>query len=78
MGIFIRYATTNGSRSAQGIQEAIQALVPSLKVQRLADPVHLSQHLFPSGLRTEFRETMFLRETKAEHKQLKQIFSLDL
>ena len=44
-GISIQYATTDGdARSAQQVEDDIQALVPLWEVQRLTDPVHLSQH----------------------------------
>lgn len=78
-GMLIRYATTDGdARSAKGVEDAIHVLYPMWEVQRLADPVHLSQHQFRAGMRAEFSETMFHGQTKEENKDLKKMFSLDL
>ncbi|CAC5366565.1 unnamed protein product [Mytilus coruscus] len=48
----VRYVTTDGDgRSARGIEDALTALEPMWKVERLADDVHLGQSEFRASLR---------------------------
>ncbi|CAG2215605.1 unnamed protein product [Mytilus edulis] len=75
----VRYVTTDGDgRSAKGIEEALTAVEPMWKVERLADHVHLGQSQFRASLRAQYSPGMFHGKTKEENKQLKTVFSKDL
>lgn len=75
----VKYATTDGDgRSAAGIDDAVRALHPMWKVNRLADHVHLGQTQFKAGMRATFSEEMFHGKTKAENRELQKIFSKDV
>ena len=51
---------TGGDRVEQaGVAEAMRLLDPMLKVERQADPVHLSQAQFRQGYKEPFSERMF-------------------
>ncbi|CAG2226056.1 unnamed protein product [Mytilus edulis] len=56
----VRYVTTDGDgRSAKGIEDALTAVEPMWKVERLADHVHLEQSQFRASLRAQYSPGMF-------------------
>ncbi|CAC5416721.1 unnamed protein product [Mytilus coruscus] len=60
-GILVKYATTDGDgRTANGINDAIQALHIMWKVERLADPIHLANGQFRAAMRV----VMYARERR--------------
>ncbi|CAG2226052.1 unnamed protein product [Mytilus edulis] len=65
-------------RSAKGIEEALAAVEPMWKVERLADHVHLGQSQFRASFASSIQPGMFHGKTKEENKQLKTVFSKDL
>ncbi|CAC5362381.1 unnamed protein product [Mytilus coruscus] len=68
-GILVKYATTDGDgRSASGINDAIQALHPMWKVERLADPIHLGNGQFRAAMCANFSDNMFGCRTKEQKK----------
>ncbi|CAC5419614.1 unnamed protein product [Mytilus coruscus] len=78
-GILVKYATTDGDgRTANGINDAIQALHPMWKVERLADPIHLGNGQFRAAMRANFSDSMFGCRTKEQKKIIQKLFSQDI
>ena len=72
--ILIRYVTTDGDgRSAKGIKDAMKALHPMWKVQRLADPVHLGQSQFRASMKARYSDGMFPGRTKEQRTEMKNV-----
>ena len=79
-GINIDNVTTDGDgRGAEGIQAAMRKIVdPVLKVNRMADPIHLAQGQFRACLKATFSSNMFPGKTKADKNEAQKVFSLDM
>ncbi|OWF39132.1 hypothetical protein KP79_PYT16201 [Mizuhopecten yessoensis] len=78
-GILVKYATTDGDGTgAKGIEEAMQALDPMWKVERLADPTHLGKAQFRKSNSAKFSESMFPGRTRLMRAHSQKIFSQDL
>ncbi|CAG2207664.1 unnamed protein product [Mytilus edulis] len=78
-GILVKYATTDGDgRSANGINDAIQALHPMWKVEWLADPIHLGNGQFRAAMLANFSDNMFGCRTKEQTKIVQKLFSQDI
>ncbi|ESO94922.1 hypothetical protein LOTGIDRAFT_175274 [Lottia gigantea] len=78
-GMLIMFATTDGdSTSATGIEEAMRTLHPMWKVERLADPAHLSASQFRQCFKANFLDGMFRGKTKVEKTNQKKTLSQDI
>ncbi|XP_069109057.1 uncharacterized protein [Argopecten irradians] len=78
-GVLIRYATTDGDGTgAKGLEEAMKALHPMWKVERLADPTHVGRALFRKCNSAKFSESMFPGRTRQMRAHVQKIFSQDL
>ncbi|ESO82680.1 hypothetical protein LOTGIDRAFT_229745 [Lottia gigantea] len=77
--VLIKFATTDGdSTSATGIEEAMRTLHPMWKVERLADPAHLSASQFRQCFKAYFSDGMFRGKTKVEKTNQKKTLSQDI
>ena len=78
-GVLIQYATTDGDGTgALGLEEAMRALHPMWKVERLADPTHLGRAQFRKCNSAKFSESMFPGRTRLMRSHAQKIFSQDL
>lgn len=78
-GILVNLATTDGDGTgAKGIEEAMKALHPMWKVERLADPTHLAKAQFRKCQTAKFSDSMFPGRTRLMRAQSQKIFSQDL
>ncbi|OWF53481.1 hypothetical protein KP79_PYT22946 [Mizuhopecten yessoensis] len=78
-GILVKHATTDGDGTGdKGIQEAMHALYPTWKVERLADPTHLGKAQFRKSHSAKFSESMFPGRTRLMRAHSQKIFSQDL
>lgn len=58
--VLVRYVTTDGdAQGAKGVEDAMRALHPLWKVERLADPVHLGQSQFRASNQAVYSDEMF-------------------
>jgi len=77
--VLVRYVTTDGdAQGAKGVDDAMRALHPLWRVERLADHVHLGQSQFRASNRAVYSDEMFHSKTKEEKKELQRVFSNDL
>ncbi|XP_033729795.1 uncharacterized protein LOC117318994 [Pecten maximus] len=78
-GVLMKYATTDGDgTSAQGLQEAMRALHPMWKVERLADPTHIGRAQFRKSNSAKFSDSMFPGRTRLTRSHSQKVFSQDL
>lgn len=58
--VLVRYVTKDGdAQGAKGVDDAMRALHPLWKVERLADPVHFGQSQFRASNRAVYSDEMF-------------------
>lgn len=77
--VLVRYVTEdNVAQGAKGVDDAMRALHPLWKVERLADAVHLGQSQFHASNRAVYSDEMFHSKTKEEKKELQMVFGNDL
>ena len=68
--VLVCYMTTDSdAQGAKGVEEAMKALHPMWKVDRLADHVHLGQSQFQASNKALYSETMFHGKRKEERKE---------
>ena len=78
-GALVKFATTDGDgKSALGIEQSIKTLEPLWKVERLADPQHLSRSQFRTCNSSTFSYGMFPGKTQLQKKQSQKVFSQDV
>lgn len=77
--VLVRYVTTDGdAQGAKGLDDAMRALHPLRRVERLANHVHLGQSQFRASNRAVYSDEMFNSKTNEEKKELQRVFSNDL
>ncbi|ESO88698.1 hypothetical protein LOTGIDRAFT_165486 [Lottia gigantea] len=78
-GVLIKFATRDGdSTSATGIEEAMRTLHPMWKIEKLADPAHLSASQFHQCCKANLSHIMFRGKTNVLKTNQKKTLSQDI
>lgn len=78
--LLVHTVTTDGDATgAKGVEDELKLFYKEIvEVERLADPVHLGQSQFRTGMKAQFSDTMFSGTTVEERRQAKIVFCADV